>query len=156
MFHALRFVPVAPRHNRPIFAISLNDPLIIMGRLEDSSLFIRTLDTGSISAAARGLGLSAAVASQYLGRLERELGVQLLHRTTRSLRGTPEGLLLAERGRAPVEELVALTSGLSRSTRDVTGTLRVSVSASFGRQYISPLLPAFRAQSAARARHRLQ
>jgi DNA-binding transcriptional LysR family regulator len=147
MFHGLSFVPVAPGHNRPIVVISFNDLLIIMGRLDDLRLFLRVLDSGSISAAARGLGLSAAVASQHLGRLERELGVRLLHRTTRKLRGTPEGLLLAERGRASVEELVALTSGLSRSTRDVTGTLRVSVSSSFGRQYISPVLPAFLAHN---------
>jgi DNA-binding transcriptional LysR family regulator len=142
-----RFVLVALRHNLPIFGSSFNDPLIIMARLADFSLFLRVLDSGSISAAARGLGLSAAVASQRLGRLERELGVRLLHRTTRSLRGTPEGLLLAERGRSSVEELVALTSRLSRSARDVTGTLRVSVSASFGRQYISPVLPAFLARN---------
>ena len=48
-------------------------------RIGDLGLFLRVLDLGSISAAARSLGLSVAVASQRLKRLERALGVRLLH-----------------------------------------------------------------------------
>jgi DNA-binding transcriptional LysR family regulator len=117
--------------------------LKIVDRVGDLILFMRVLDQGSISAAARSLDLSVAVASQRLKRLEHELGVRLLHRTTRRLHPTPEGLALAEQGRALVEDLEALTSGLRQGAKDVTGTLRVTTSASFGRQYISPLLPAF-------------
>lgn len=73
-----------------------------MDRVGDISLFLRVLDTGSISAAARTLDLSVAVASQRLKRLERELGVPLFQRTTRTLRITPEGESLAERGRVLV------------------------------------------------------
>ena len=112
-------------------------------RIGDLSLFLRVLDLGSISAAARSLDLSVAVASQRLKRLERELGVRLLHRTTRTLHATPEGAALAEQGRMLVEDLEALISGLRQSGTDVAGTLRVTTSASFGRQYISPLLPEF-------------
>ncbi len=112
-------------------------------RIGDISLFLRVLDLGSISAAARSLDLSVAVASQRLKRLERVLGVRLLHRTTRRLHPTPEGAALAEQGRALVEDLEALTSGLRRSASEVSGTLRVTASASFGRLYISPLLPRF-------------
>ena len=114
-----------------------------MDRIGDLSLFLRVLDLGSISAAARSLDLSVAVASQRLKRLERELGVRLLHRTTRQLHATPEGAALAEQGRALVEDLEALTGGLRQSATEVTGTLRVTLPASFGRQYISPLLPEF-------------
>ena len=89
--------------------------LIIMDRVGDLSLFLRVLDLGSISAAARSLDLSVAVASQRLKRLERDLGVRLLHRTTRQLHATPEGAALAEQGRALVEDLEALTSGLRQS-----------------------------------------
>lgn len=117
-----------------------------MDRLDDIALFLRVLDLGSISAAARSLDLSVAVASQRLKRLEGELGVRLLHRTTRRLHPTPEGLLLAEQGRALVEDLDALTSGLRRAGTDVAGTLRMTTSATFGRLYISPLLPAFLAR----------
>jgi DNA-binding transcriptional LysR family regulator len=117
--------------------------LKIMDRVGDLSLFLRVLDLGSISAAARSLDLSVAVASQRLKRLERELGVRLLHRTTRQLHATPEGAALAEQGRALVEDLEALTGGLRQSAAEVSGTLRVTIPASFGRQYISPLLPEF-------------
>ena len=114
-----------------------------MDRIGDIALFLRVLDLGSISAAARTLDLSAAVASQRLKRLEHELGVRLLHRTTRQLHPTPEGLLLAEQGRVLVEDLEALADGLRRSGSGVAGTLRVTMSSTFGRLYISPLLPEF-------------
>jgi DNA-binding transcriptional LysR family regulator len=114
-----------------------------MDRVGDLSLFLRVLDLGSISAAARSLDLSVAVASQRLKRLERDLGVRLLHRTTRQLHATPEGAALAEQGRALVEDLEALTGGLRQSATEVSGTLRVTMSAAFGSQYISPLLPEF-------------
>ena len=117
-----------------------------MDRLDDIGLFLRVLDLGSISAAARSLDLSVAVASQRLQRLEKQLGVRLLHRTTRRLHATPEGAALAERGRMLVEDLETLTTELRRSGADVSGTLRMTASASFGRQYLSPLLPEFLAR----------
>lgn len=61
-----------------------------MDRLGDIALFLRVLDSGSITAGARSLDLSVAVASQRLKRLERDLGVRLLHRTTRRLHPTPK------------------------------------------------------------------
>lgn len=116
-----------------------------MDRLDDIQLFLRVLDQGSISAAARSLDLSVAVASQRLKRLEQNLHVRLLHRTTRQLHPTPEGMELAEQGRMLVEDLEALTSGLRQGAGGVCGTLRVTLSSSFGNQYISPLIPEFMA-----------
>ncbi|MCC8362438.1 LysR family transcriptional regulator [Lysobacter sp. A6] len=114
-----------------------------MDRIGDIALFLRVLDLGSISAAARSLDLSVAVASQRLKRLEGDLGVRLLHRTTRHLTPTPEGLLLAEQGRALVEDLDALSESLRRTGGGIAGTLRMTMSSTFGRLYISPLLPEF-------------
>lgn len=114
-----------------------------MDRVGDIALFLEVLDRGSISAAARQLDLSVAVASQRLQRLERALGVRLLHRTTRRLHPTPEGLALAHDGRPLVEALASLGSRIRERGSEVAGTLRVTTSASFGRQYVSPLLPAF-------------
>lgn len=114
-----------------------------MDRIGDLSLFLRVLDLGSITAAAHSLGLSVAVASQRLKRLEDGLGVRLLQRTTRSLHPTPEGLALAEQGRPLVEEFEALASGLRRTGSEVAGNLRVTMGATFGRMYVSPLLPEF-------------
>jgi DNA-binding transcriptional LysR family regulator len=59
-----------------------------MTRIADVHLFLRVVDLGSISAAARNLELSVAVASQRLKRLERAFGVPLLRRTTRRLQLT--------------------------------------------------------------------
>ena len=117
-----------------------------MDRIDDIGLFLRVLDLGSISAAARSMDLSVAVASQRLKRLERELGVRLLHRTTRQLRATAEGTVLAEQGRTLIEDLEALTNGLRQAGTGITGTLRLTTSATFGNQYISPLLPQFLAR----------
>ncbi len=117
-----------------------------MNRLDDIALFLRILDTGSISAAARHLDISVAVASQRLKRLETELGVRLFHRTTRRLQPTPEGLALAQQGRPLVEELESLGANLRESAMEVSGTLQVTLSATFGRQYVSPLLPEFMAR----------
>lgn len=117
-----------------------------MKRLDDLQLFLRVLDLGSISAAAQQLDISVAVASDRLKRLERDLGVRLFHRTTRRLHPTPEGSDLATRGRALVEELQALGQSLRQSGDAIGGTLRVTMSASFGRQHVSPLLPGFMAR----------
>lgn len=117
-----------------------------MGRLDDITLFLHVLDRGSISAAARSLDISVAVASARLQGLERDLGVRLLHRTTRKLRPTAEGILLAQQGRALVEDLVALTEELRTASRGISGALRLTMSSTFGRLYISPLLPEFLAR----------
>jgi DNA-binding transcriptional LysR family regulator len=117
-----------------------------MDRLGDIALFLRVLDQGSISAAARSLDLSVAVASQRLQRLERALGVRLLHRTTRRLHPTPEGQALAERGRVLVQDLEALADGLRESAQAIGGNLRMTLPASFGLQHVSPLLAGFQSR----------
>ncbi len=117
-----------------------------MNRIGDLDLFLHVLDQGSITAAARSLDLSVAVASQRLKRLENELGVRLFHRTTRRLHPTPEGLALAQQGRPLVEELESLGASLRESASEVSGMLRVTLSATFGRMYVSPLLPEFMAR----------
>ena len=117
-----------------------------MDRVGDLALFLRVFVLGSITAAAHSLDLSVAMASQRLKRLEKELGVRLLHRTTRRLHPTPEGAALAEQGRVLVEELETLGAGLREAAQEIAGTLRMTMSASFGRQYVSPRLPAFLAR----------
>lgn len=117
-----------------------------MDRLDDIALFLRVVETGSISAGARSLGLSVAVASQRLKRLEQGLGARLLHRTTRRLRPTAEGLALLERGAPLVEEFEALGASLRQAGSEVAGDLRVTMGATFGRMYVSPLLPTFMAE----------
>jgi DNA-binding transcriptional LysR family regulator len=114
-----------------------------MNPTEDLQLFLRIYDAGSISAAARSLDLSVAVASQRLKRLEAGLGVRLFHRTTRRLSPTPEAVALAEQGRPLVDDLQALVAGVREASSGVGGTLRVTASSTFARWYVSPLLPKF-------------
>lgn len=69
-----------------------------MDRLADIALFLRVLDLGSIRGRGAHLGLSTAVASKRLQRLEQEPGVRLLHRTTASCTGRPKGWHWRRRG----------------------------------------------------------
>lgn len=112
-----------------------------MSRLADLSLFLNVADAGSISAAARSLNISPALASKRLQNLENELGVRLLHRTTRKVSVTPEGMELVQKGRHLVEDLEELTSDLASASKEVSGTLRITTGVSFGRLFISPRLP---------------
>lgn len=114
-----------------------------MKRIGDIALFLQVLEHGSISAAARHMDLSPAVASQRLKRLEAELGLRLLHRTTRRLTPTPEGLALAEEGRPLLDGLTQLGVRLQQGSSQVSGLLRVTASAAFGQHYLMPLVSGF-------------
>lgn len=85
---------------------------------EDLRLFVRCVSDGSLSAAARRLGLTQAVASRRIQRLEAAVGRPVLHRTTRSLRPTAEGERVLAAARAVIAEL----TGLERSTREAEAT----------------------------------
>ncbi len=76
-----------------------------MLRYDDLQVFVHTSDSGSLSAAARQLEISPAVASAALKRLESELEVRLFARSTRSLRLTPEGDAFLLHARASLRSL---------------------------------------------------
>ena len=127
--------------NMAILLISLY--ILLIMNIEHLRLFIRVAAINNISQAGRELGLSAAVSSTYINKLEQSLGVRLVHRTTRSVSLTEEGIAFlphAEEVLASVE-----TAQASVGTGSVTprGTLRVAASASFGRMHIIPALPGF-------------
>lgn len=96
---------------------------------------------GSIASAARRLGITAMVASRRLAALERDLGVRLLHRTTRSMSLTPEGEAFLPYAQALVEGELAARANLRASKDGVSGTLRINTSIAFGRKVITPLVP---------------
>ncbi|WP_299732917.1 LysR family transcriptional regulator [uncultured Endozoicomonas sp.] len=106
-------------------------------------LFVRVAATNNISKAGQELRLSPAVASSYITRLEEELGVRLVHRTTRKVSLTEEGIAFlpyAEEVLASVE--LALTSvGSGRYTP--RGVLRITAPASFGYMHLVPGLKGF-------------
>ncbi|TDF79698.1 LysR family transcriptional regulator [Pseudomonas sp. H9] len=109
-------------------------------RFDDLQLFVRTAELGSLSAAARLLDLSPAVASAALKRLEQQLGTRLLARSTRNLRLTAEGegfLLHARRALASLEEG---QRALARGQDEVSGILQLSAPSDFGRNVLLPWL----------------
>jgi DNA-binding transcriptional LysR family regulator len=85
-----------------------------MLKLDDLTVFVRTADRGSLSAAARELEISPALASAAVKRLEGELKIRLFARTTRSLRLTEEGETYLRHAR---EALRLLQEGMMRSCR---------------------------------------
>jgi DNA-binding transcriptional LysR family regulator len=105
--------------------------------------FVRAVEGGSIAAAARHLGISAAAASQNLGRLEKELGTLLLTRTTRSQALTAAGEVYFAQVGPLLDRLAYARSELSALQDAVQGRLKLSCSVAFGRHVVAPLMPAF-------------
>ncbi|ATN33206.1 LysR family transcriptional regulator [Rhizobium sp. ACO-34A] len=114
-----------------------------MTNLGDLEVFARVIATGSMSMAARDLGLSPAVVSKRIKRLEDRLGTRLLQRTTRQISLTEAGQGFHQRilaVLAGIEEAETYASGRSS---EVSGTLKISAPTSFGRMHIAPHLKAF-------------
>lgn len=114
-----------------------------MTNLGDLEVFARVIATGSMSLAARSLGLSPAVISKRIKRLEDQLGTRLLQRTTRQISLTEAGQGFHERVLAVLaglEEAEAFAAGRSSEVR---GTLKISAPTSFGRMHIAPHLKRF-------------
>lgn len=112
-------------------------------RFETILAFVRVAETGSFSEAARRLGLSKSMISRQVSSLEADLGVRLLHRTTRSLSPTEAGRGYLERCQrilADLDEANLLVSHLQAVPR---GRLRVSAPLSFGIGHLSACLPEF-------------
>ncbi|MEO9455733.1 LysR family transcriptional regulator [Chromobacterium phragmitis] len=114
-----------------------------MVRPDDLQIFIRAADNGSLSAAARQLDLSPAVASAGLKRLEGELGAQLLARSTRSLRLTLAGERYLEHARAALDALRAGSLALEQDRRELSGSMSLSMPSDLGRNLLRPWLDDF-------------
>lgn len=114
-----------------------------MLRFDDLQLFVRAADLGSLSAAARAMDLSAAVASAALKRIEQQLGVRLLARSTRSLRLTVEGEGFVEYARTALSQLDEGRRWLASAQDQVSGVLQLSAPSDFGRNVLLPWLDEF-------------
>ncbi|OHX14445.1 LysR family transcriptional regulator [Chromobacterium sphagni] len=114
-----------------------------MVRIDDLQVFIRAADNGSLSAAARQLDLSPAVASAALKRLEAAVGAQLLARSTRSLRLTVAGERYLEHARAALDALQSGSVALAQDRQALSGSLSLSMPSDLGRNLLRPWLDAF-------------
>jgi DNA-binding transcriptional LysR family regulator len=114
-----------------------------MNRIEDFEAFAAVVDKGSLTAAARHLGRSLQSVSRSLAAVEREVGVELVRRTTRRSSPTDAGAAFHRRLSAALAEIEAAKLETSNLRAEATGLLRVSGSTAFAPLYIVPALPAF-------------
>lgn len=98
-----------------------------MESLNGMAFFVQAAETRSFSEAARNLGVSASAVGKSVSRLEERLGVRLLHRSTRSITLTSEGVLFLERCRRILCEVEAAELELSETRQAPQGRLRVSL-----------------------------
>ncbi|MEC3948869.1 LysR family transcriptional regulator [Sphingobium sp. HWE2-09] len=107
--------------------------------IEDLRTFVEVADAGGVSPAARRLGLAKSIVSRRLSRLEDELGVQLLARTTRGAALTEAGIIFRERAARICADLEAARDEIL-PTGDLRGRLRLAAPSSFGAEYFAPAL----------------
>ncbi|HEX7645377.1 MAG TPA: LysR family transcriptional regulator [Burkholderiaceae bacterium] len=111
-----------------------------MVELSDMRLFVSAVACGSLSAAGRELGFSPAVGSKRLSRLEADLGVRLLQRSSRRLALTEEGGIYYERCQAILAEVADAEAAVVGGRKEAQGLLRVSSPVALGRRWIGPAL----------------
>ncbi|WFU21553.1 LysR family transcriptional regulator [Bradyrhizobium sp. CB1717] len=111
--------------------------------IADYAVFLAVLDEGSLTSAATRLGRSLQSVSRSLARLEDDLGVELVSRTTRRLNPTQAGLEFSDRIRLALTTIDAAREDLLASNRRLAGTIRVGTSSLFGPEYVTPVLSQF-------------
>ena len=102
--------------------------------------FAETAKRGSFAGAAREQGLTPSAVAKSVARLESELGLRLLHRTTRQVSLTSDGRALYERCRRIVDELESLRADAEGVRGEPTGTLRLNMPTTYGKRVIVPKL----------------
>ena len=112
----------------------------------DMVAFVRAVERGGFSAAARDLGLTPSAVSKLVTRLEDRLGVRLLNRTTRSLALTAEGEAFFQRSQRILADIAEAEEEVGRTRAQPRGLLRVNVGTAFGMHQLVPALPDFLAR----------
>lgn len=113
-----------------------------INRSGEMEVFVRVVEQGGFSAAARRSRLTPSAVSKLVARLERRLGVRLLNRSTRRLQLTPEGAAFYARAVRILDEIAAAEQEAAAGAAP-RGRLRVNTSVHFGMAYLLPLLPVF-------------
>jgi len=111
--------------------------------VSDLQVLLHTVTGGSLTAAARALGITPAAASATLKRLETQLGTRLFERSTRAMRLTPPGQILLEYAQRAFELLGEGESQLDAERGELVGTVRVSAPSDIARTVLMPMLDAF-------------
>lgn len=116
-----------------------------MDRAGEMTAFVRAVETGGFTAAARQLGLTPSALSKLVTRLEDRLGSRLLQRTTRRLRLTAEGEAFFARAQAILAAIDAAETEVAQASSHPRGLLRVHCGSAFGAHQLAPAVPAFQA-----------
>ena len=114
-----------------------------MDATSDLRVFVRVLDRGSFSAAAKDLGITPSAVSKLVSRLEDRLGVRLLNRSTRRLALTPEGETFLSRARRIVADIDEAEAEVASARGAPRGRLRVNAGTAFGLHQLAPALAEF-------------
>src|SRR6195256_649349 len=114
-----------------------------METLANLESFVRSAETGGVSAAARRLSLTPAAVSRNVAMLERNLGIRLFQRSTRKLTLTEAGERFLHAIRGNLDELQAAIASGATDRGEPARVVRVSMGMTFGIEYILPLLPEF-------------
>ena len=113
-----------------------------MKQLQGLLALIEVSACGSLAGAARRLGLTPAAISKSLARLEQQLGVRLVQRSTRTSRITDEGARFIEKASAALRLLDDAVTEVSQAAGKPSGVVRLSTGVAFGRMWVLPALPA--------------
>jgi DNA-binding transcriptional LysR family regulator len=111
--------------------------------LNDLSLFIRVVETGSFTAAADSLNVQKSTISRRIAQLEDTLGIRLIQRTTRKLKLTPEGEELFNRAQPLVDDLEAVQDDISASKTELRGRLRLTMPTEIGVFMMNEVITSF-------------
>jgi len=114
-----------------------------MDRIEAMRVFVAALDEGSLAGAGRKLGRSPAAVSRAIVFLERHVGAELLHRTTRSIRLSEAGELYAAACRRVLKDLEDADTAVAGGRSTPRGTLTVTAPVAAGEDILRPILDAF-------------
>lgn len=117
-----------------------------MDRFQAMATFIRVVDTGSFSAAARQLNVGQPAVSKIVAQLESWLQTSLLTRSTHGLTPTEAGQRFYERARAAIQEADEAELAARGAGKGLSGKLRISAATTFARLHIIPRLPQFLAE----------
>ncbi|QKJ68250.1 LysR family transcriptional regulator (plasmid) [Deefgea piscis] len=109
-------------------------------QLSGIAAFVQAAEAASFAVAAEQMGLSRSAVGKAVARLEERLGVQLFHRTTRSLNLTDEGALFYERCSGALAEINAAEQSFDAGQHEPVGRIRISVPVLLGRHCIAPIL----------------
>jgi DNA-binding transcriptional LysR family regulator len=114
-----------------------------MDRAAEMTAFVRAVETGGFTAAARGLGLTPSALSKLVTRLEDRLGARLLHRTTRRLQLTAEGEAFFSRSRSILAAMDEAEAEVAQAGASPRGILRLSCGSTFGLHQLARAIPRF-------------